>query len=170
MMKWREPEQEIVAETIRVYKESDLPSPGFHDAYRYWNAKRGDRIAPRYDQIDLLDLTEILDDIAFSEVIGGGDDFKAGFVGKNIVSVLGSEMKGSLVSAMQSDRFRDRGLYLMRVCVTEKCPVTTRLRPSTVFDKEYYLSSILHLPLSTNGTDIDRVFTVALYLLNTSDN
>ncbi|MEQ8807366.1 MAG: PAS domain-containing protein [Rhodospirillales bacterium] len=79
----------------------------------YWREKAGDRPRPAWRDFKLMDIYDIASCVTVRDVVDGGREFRSRYCGTHVVSILGVELTGKLLSetysaagaAMMSERY-----------------------------------------------------------------
>ena len=124
--------------------------------YAYWNDKRGDRFAPRPDQIDLAELTSFQHGLLFVDVARGTGRLTYKWVGERSRLVRGYDPTGMTVEEAYFGRNAAAALENYRLCIEEH---------AVVYDWDHVPTSdglrreeeALGLPLSSDGKSVDMV-------------
>lgn len=137
-----------------------LVHPVLQRLYRYWVEKAAGRIGPRRDEIDPVDFRYALGWVSLLEVHKGGEQFSARVLGSSVAQVTGLPLNAS-----QADDFDDPE-FLVVVSRNQRWVVEHRL-PVRIFDdlqtaKRRYRFEVLVLPLSEDGTTVDRMLTCVI--------
>lgn len=128
---------------------------GVAQVFRYWDRKRGARAMPSPDDIDFLELRPWLSGIMLIEVVAGRPrDLIYRVVGERAVRQRGYDPSGMSVRQAAHGDPVAKVLANYSVVVDRRMPLyfwnERKARPDLV-------SNTLALPLSRDGTEVDRV-------------
>ncbi len=132
-----------------------LATGGVAQVFRYWDRKRGTRAMPSSDDIDFLELRPWLPGIMLVEVVRGqARDLIYRVVGERAVRQRGYDPSG--MSVQQAAYGDPVAVVLARyaVVVDHRAPLYCWGEPKPIPGQS---SNTLALPLSQDGTIVDRV-------------
>ena len=123
--------------------------------YRYWDGKRGTRLMPARADLDPVDLVRFLPSILLVDVVPDDRLYVYRLVGTREVRVRGKDPTGRPVTE-HSFHDRDSALANYHHVVTSRGPhIDTTPMLST--DRDVLDMETIFLPLSDNGSDVDKV-------------
>lgn len=143
--------------------------PEFQTLLNYWTLKKGDRIFPSRKDINPSDLVSILPNIfIFTLVMKDGIlvDVTATLLGTAVVDLYG-ESTGDSVKNAQDVEVGERVLSMCQEALERREPVANQVNVLTP-DRPHISVSSLYCPLSTNGTDIDKIIGQVTILNSTA--
>ena len=141
-----------------IFDEEFIKIPEFQTLLKYWASKRGDRVFPSRKDINPVDLKEILPNVFIFELIMQERklvDVKATLLGTAVVNLYG-ESTGDSVNNAQDKEVGPRVLSMCQKCIDAKGPMANQVNVLTP-DRPHISVSSLYCPLSSNGTDIDKI-------------
>lgn len=141
---------------------STVRSTKIHMLFDYWNGLRGDRPAPRRDEIDPSRISGLLPYIMITQF--ERDPFRVRFrlVGTKVVEITGFEFTGRYLDqiALPEDEAEFENSY--RMAAEKRVPVFSR--PVWHLDEWTALSyDFAVFPLSDDGATIDRALSIECY-------
>lgn len=131
--------------------------PAQRDLYALWCDKRGARKMPPWSSFDPVALRRWLGNLNLLDVIEGGSDFRYRVHGTTIAAKVGADMTGKLVSQWH-EPFRSEAFSTYRQIVAAAAPFLVRDCES--LGDYHFLHYRLVLPLSDDGTRVDRILTL----------
>ncbi|KKJ78660.1 hypothetical protein WH95_00795 [Kiloniella litopenaei] len=137
--------------------------PEHQQLYDYWDSKRGDRFAPCRGDIDPIDFPHLLPNLCLYKVHRNPLRYEATLMGTRVVEIWGIDYTGKFVEDIVLGPVYDQVTEQFKYVVTHKEPTLNDLDASWL-DKDYVKYSRLMLPLSENGTDVDRLFVSVVLL------
>lgn len=141
-----------------LFNEEFINVPEFQTLLNYWASKRGDRLFPSRKDINPTDLKEILPNLFIFELImqeGQLVDVKVALLGTAVVDLYG-ESTGDSVKSAQDKEVGPRVLSMCQKCIDAKGPMANQVNVLTP-NRPHISVSSLYCPLSSNGTDIDKI-------------
>lgn len=137
--------------------------------YDYWEAKRGERVAPTRRDINPVEIPDLLGFVNIYEVQEGPRDFKVRLNGSEVAEMLGQEITGKYCSTVISGPDAVRCKAAFDICVDRCSPAI--VETSLAFcDKPYITQTMIVLPLSSAGERVDMIITAHSYhSLNSTD-
>jgi len=124
----------------------------------YWRAKKGDRAFPTRADIDPLEFTRALPRVMMAEVSYEPLEFRYRVAGTGLFAMHGQELTGKLAHELDPPEF---GALIHRhysEVVERRAPILHLIELTVNYLTTSYARIIL--PLSTDGTVIDRLMTV----------
>lgn len=137
--------------------------------YDYWEAKRGERVAPTRRDINPVEIPDLLGFVNIYEVRDDPRDFKIRLNGSEVAEMLGRDITGKYCSTVTSGPDAVRCKAAFNICVDRRSPaiVETSL---AFYDKPYITQTMIVLPLSSDGEWVDMIITAHSYhSLNSTD-
>jgi hypothetical protein len=130
--------------------------------YDYWEAKRGERVAPTRRDINPVEIPDLLGCVNIYEVREDPRDFKIRLNGSEVAEMLGRDITGKYCSTVISGPDAVRCKAAFNICVDRRSPaiVETSLAFS---DKPYITQTMIVLPLSSDGERVDMIITAHSY-------
>ncbi len=146
--------------SIEDAEEWRLHDPVVDHDLRYFENQTGGARLPRRDDLKPGDLTSVLPEIALVEPVydaaGGFVDAMGLLEGTKLDSFYGP-MTGKLISEYPNKLVSARILQACKHCVEIAKPVV--VSSDILSDQQNYLAiTVLYVPMSENGTTIDRIF------------
>jgi len=146
------------AATFFSIKENCLKFPLLHGVFEYWNEKRGDKNAPHYEQINLIELPpEVISRSVVVDVLPEGPDFICRFWGTNVVNSTGQELTGKSIKDLSPKSLSEKSYESYSQVYKTRLPIVER-----TYGKAFSVESdelFLRLPMSSNGVDVDVILT-----------
>lgn len=142
--------------------------PEFQTLLEYWTLKKGDRTFPSRSDINPSDLKSILPNIfIFTLVMKDGkiEDVVASLLGTAVVDLYG-ESSGQSVNEAQDIEVGPRVFLMCEEALARREPVANQVNVLTP-ERPHISVSSLYCPLSSNGTDIDKIIGQVI-ILNSS--
>lgn len=137
---------------------SEICDPRLSGLYQYWLGKCDGRTAPARRDIDPVEIPEILGFVNLLEVLNDPRDFRFRLNGTAVAEMVGRDITGELHSAVMQgeDAVRCRQAYDMSIDHRTPAMVETSLG---FCGKPYMFQTILALPLSNDGENIDTIMS-----------
>lgn len=137
--------------------------------YDYWEAKRGERVAPTRRDINPVEIPDLLGFVNIYEVRDDPRDFKIRLNGSEVAEMLGRDITGKYCSTVISGPDAVRCKAAFNICVDRRSPAI--VETSLAFcDKPYITQTMIVLPLSSAGERVDMIITAHSYhSLNSTD-
>ncbi len=127
----------------------------------YWDARRGSRLMPSFDDIDPLDIPWALSRLYILRVIDGGD-FVYRLAGTEIERPYGHPLKGTRISDLYpADSARVIQARWNRVAAEPACCYTDTEHPSP--HGTFVSAQRVTMPLSADGRTVDHILGVAMF-------
>lgn len=123
----------------------------------YWRAKKGDRAFPSRADIDPLEFTRELPRVMMAEVSYDPLEFRYRVAGTGLFAMHGQELTGKLARELDPPEF---GAMIQRhytEVIARRVPILHVIELTVNYLATSYARLIL--PLSTDGTVIDRLMT-----------
>jgi|APSaa5957512535_1039671.scaffolds.fasta_scaffold105569_1 hypothetical protein len=142
---------------------SENPIDIFNNVYEYWNKMRGDRFAPAWTDLDLLDLgPKLIPHICVVNIPEDNPPFPYRFFGTFLTELLNYEMSGKTTAMLKPEKFRT-------FCEDQYCFIIESRYP-TIFAgsittengvvREHFT---LRLPLSDDGQRVTNIIAIEKY-------
>lgn len=146
-----------------VTSADDVEDSGLKRLYLHWSsvAQKG---WPHPDSADATEFTDQASSWIWLDVLDGGKDFKARFVGTEFDSLVGKATTGlkfSELEAVIGAEPLERLSTIASMVLDEKSAVAGGPRKTKLPGKEFVVQRSLSLPFSTNGETIDRILLAA---------
>ncbi len=136
----------------------DLKTDGAQRLLSYWSGLRGDRIVPRYGDVDLVQIAPILPNTLIYSRDNEGD-FGIHFFGTGLVERFGRDLTGEKLKGVMDGATAEKSLAQLRDVVEGPSVLITWFRSETGQGQSYEIEQ-LYLPLE--GTD-GRITAVLSY-------
>ncbi len=149
--------------TKEVTAASDIADERMRTLYERWES--GGEM-PSVLDFDPLEFFELAPYWSWIDVIDDGEEFVIRFMGSEIVNFMGKEATGMSLteySNVAGQRGAGRLRELSRRAYSSRRPVLLGPRKSSVEGRGWMTVTILALPLSTDGTRIDRILFANLF-------
>lgn len=131
-------------------------SPPVRDFYRYWDAKRGDRMAPSRADIDPIEMKSWLTGIVLVDVSEPPRTLTYRLVGSRSVALKGRDTTGEEVARSYHGRSRDEIWENYRIAIEDVAPVYD-YEPEVSASGVLKDSETLLLPLASDGIHVNMV-------------
>lgn len=144
----------LVTEGVEFY------SPVLADALTYWLEIKG--AAPFPQRADLVPekLVALWPYILMVDVIDGGDDYFLRLFGQKLVSAYGEQTGRRSSEAKVPELVRQRSKRLFDFCVAHSAPTYAYWPESGARGRSFVDVEALCLPLSSDGTKLDRLMSL----------
>lgn len=150
---------EVSHEQVSV---NDLRAPGFADLLGYWRTLKGERLAPSWDEIELIDLpAKILPYLTVIEVEGEGATFIYTFCGTGHMKTKTRDYTAQSVAGMRPRQVADDMLRQLRMTVQTAAPVGFVRTFKGPEEARRWRQTILRLPLSRDGVGVHGVLSLS---------
>ena len=147
-----------------VTSSDQIPDGRVRMLFEYWNAKRGDRGAPKRTDIDPVEIPELLGFINLYDVRQEPRDYLVRLNGSEVAAMLGRDITGMWCSEVVSGEDKERCHAAFGMCVDNWTPAL--VETSLGFcGKDYATQILLALPLSSDGETVDMMMTAHAYKL-----
>ncbi|HZD25284.1 MAG TPA: PAS domain-containing protein [Alphaproteobacteria bacterium] len=127
----------------------------FRGLYRYWDERRGDRFAPRRDEIDPLDLVPLIGDLLLIDVVregtGAPPRFRFRLHGTRLTERAGYDMTGRFAEELPYRENREQLLARFASLVAQRRPEYGL--HDRIVDFQRWRYEVLWLPLANGGGD-----------------
>ncbi len=152
------PDKPFILEGYENVPPDDAVCPQTRAALEYWYAKKGERLAPAWEDIELLDFS--VSDIPRMIVVEHvpPDDFRYRFFGTWQVEGHQSDMTGRLVSDFDTAGYGGGVRDQYNAVLRDAQPRVYHLR--MLLRNVSHTNEILRLPLSSDGAVVDKIWSV----------
>ena len=134
--------------------------PHLLKVFEYWDAARNGKFAPDYANIEISDLPmEMIPHCAVVDVSPDGSDFIYRYWGTFAADSLQIEMTGKSAQDLPYQALRKVAYDGYLRILEAKSPLVWSTPYSQAYDADTH-ETIMRLPMSTNGTDVDVILTV----------
>ncbi len=140
---------------------SGLRSPKLVRAHDYWQDKRGSRAMPSRTDLHPEEMTEILGSIILLDVSYDPLDFRYALFGSEIAEQYGYDCTGQSVREIQPEGFNRLIWNICEDALAVAGPIVHRIAFETETRRVHF--ERLALPLSGDGSRIDKFFSVSEY-------
>lgn len=139
----------------------DISGHPIEAAMEYWDALRGDNIAPTRQEFRLEDLpTKLIPSISVIDFVGDPIDYYYRFFGSNMVSVAGMEMTGKYYFADNVQGYGYISAKLFPRMIKNRKPLITESRWESIRGRIFETTSV-RLPLINDQSEIVTGVTVS---------
>jgi hypothetical protein len=148
---------EILGERNRrpIEDPAQLAADNLRSVLAFWEALRGDRLAPTVAEYDLLELAPFLPRCAIFEFIKGTEVIKVIFEGVTLSELYGNNHQKVVVDWTAEG---PRAIAeILQFVIQSRCPVVSGPSLSSVPGKNHVASQAVFLPLSEDGNTITHV-------------
>ena len=128
---------------------------------RYWNEKRGPRMAPPRSAIDPTEFPALLPRVKLVDVLRGPEgklDFRFRLAGTEIGSILGTELTRLRPLDLQPPQFGVLVHEHYSQCVRQCRPLLHKVEVNSL--RRFHAYARLLLPLAADGETVDMLMTV----------
>ncbi len=129
-------------------------------AVAYWHEIRGDSRIPRRDNLVPEEIVGLWPHILMVDVIDDGGDYFVRLFGQRLVDTYGEQTGRKLSDARVPDLVRDRSRQLFDFCLTNCAPTYAYWPEMTAKRRRFFDVEALCLPLSSDGTTLDRMLSL----------
>lgn len=135
----------------------------FGRAKAYWDRIRGDRWAPRRDDINPAEIASVLRHFLMVDVIRPGPRYRYRLAGTGSADIHGFELTGHFIDELQPPEFAMQLQAQLNIVVESRKLQFVRL---SFINREGYSRDyrVLRLPLSNDGEQVDIIIMVADFL------
>ncbi len=147
---------------LRRATATTIEAAGLKAFFAYWTARAAGRIGPSRADIEPRDMAALLPHVHLYDVVGGGSAFRVRVLGTAIVTVLGGDQTGRLLSDADADLPARRSIAIMRRIVEDRIPlIVTAPRIASI--KPTVMSvEALWAPLSQDGANVSQVLACSI--------
>lgn len=128
----------------------------------YWNTLRGDRICPKWSDVDLLSIHQQARSISVKDAVDGGADFVVRFWGTELAAFLKCDPTGQKISAYFPPSSVASALETHRLALMSDTPVR-RWGDSQYPDRELAKFEMILLPLENTAGERAHVITLSTF-------
>ncbi len=151
---------EIIEQGPRLIgSANDVEVESLRALYENW-MRLADGALPHPDTFDPATHFEVSRSWIWLDVLDGGKDFRARFVGPEFDELVGQATTGLKFSELADvigQAPRDRLLEIANMVYETRQPIVGGPRRTKLAGKEWVVQRSLSLPFSTTGADIDRI-------------
>lgn len=123
----------------------------------HWNTLRGDRMAPRRNEVDPIDLFDFLPNVAMIRPVNGGEDFQFSLIGTGLAKIYGLATRQLLSTVQCWPPTREALAAGLKLCMTAKASVHGEWgRAKTLKQRDVDLEVVL-MPISEDGAEVSRI-------------
>ena len=140
---------------VRQVSVEALEDDILNGLYGYWRERAGPRPYPLRSDILPEDMAQVLDRLALLEVLPEAPYFGFRLVGGTAQLVLGARLTGKKIDAIEPAAHAKAVADLCQSVLINEAPEVREIVLTQDLDKFTY--SMLALPLSTEGEEIDRL-------------
>jgi hypothetical protein len=137
-------------------------------AVAYWHQIRGDSPIPRRDDLVPEQIVGLWPHILMVDVVDDGDDYFVRLFGQRLVDTYGEQTGRKLSDAKVPDLVRDRSRRLFDFCLANGAPTYAYWSEMTSKRRRFFDVEALCLPLSGDGTTLDRMLSLNVNSLRES--
>ena len=138
----------------------DRAYPELADIHDYWQQKRGDRIAPSWSDIDLMDFpAKAISRVCVVNVDPDTTDFTYRFWGTAITGMHHYDLTGKSVLNLKPAEYAET-IYQQYKTVYDSKELRAFLTEIPLASGLFAYYAVIRLPLSSNGQDIDMILSV----------
>jgi hypothetical protein len=126
---------------------------------RYWNELRGKSFAPKWEDFEIVQLPPLL--IPWSavvDVVGPPDEFVYRYWGTARVRYHGEDFTGKAIIGTQDTSITDVLIDEYNFVVEQHIPLYVKTECEFLGEKLFF--EFLRLPLSSDGTTVNKVYSV----------
>ena len=159
--------QQLVALRERGHPVGPVVAEGFSflsqaldQALAYWQEIRGDGRVPRRDAMVPERIVALWPHILMVDVIDNGDDYFFRLVGQRLVDSYGEQTGRNLSAATIPEVVRERCRQIFRFCLDHAAPAYAYWSESASDRRPLIDVEALCLPLSSDGTALDRMLSL----------
>jgi hypothetical protein len=135
-------------------------SPALDDALAYWQRIRGEARYPPRGALVPEEIVALWPYILMVDVIDDGEDYYFRLFGQRLVDAYGEQTGRTLMTAKVPSLVRDRCKQIFDHCLACGLP-TYAYWPESASERRAFVDiEALCLPLSSNGTTLDRMFSL----------
>jgi hypothetical protein len=138
-----------------------LHSPTLHRLYDYWRGKWHGDLLPGRQDIDPIDFSYALGDIALVDVLYEPLRFRFRLDGTRHVEHFGVDMTGQMLEAFPESKMRQTIYESYRVIVETRQP-QRHYRDLTADGRPFRYEALL-MPLAADGKKIDMIFVAIAF-------
>lgn len=147
-----------------IISPSECTSSRVRDLYDYWTRIRGDRLMPRRQDIDPVDVWSLLPYVHLSEWHINPDRVFFRIAGTELVATAGVELRGRWLNEMVSEESaREQTMSLYYRVVAARVPIFGRTDGSTLRLGVEFFEWVL-CPLSDNGKTVTHFLGLEDYV------
>lgn len=137
---------------------------GHTRALTYWAGKRRGRLMPSKDDIVFDEIPDLLPFVLMIEVMHDPFDLRYRYVGKNILTIIVRDYTGTRLSELPGQGPGSTVWGCYAETVQRRHPCFTSI-PYVGSNKYVQNMQDLQMPLSSDGQNVDMVFTFAAFIM-----
>jgi hypothetical protein len=141
-----------------VFRDAD---PRLHAVYDYWQKKRGTRALPARRDIDPTELVSVLPHLMLVDV-EEGPRFRYRLFGTAVAEAFGSDPTGKYIDEVMVGAYKTFLLGLYDDLLVSKKPVYSTSIYGGKYEGQLWTQRLM-LPLSSDGTNVDKVLAVQIF-------
>ena len=127
--------------------------------FEYWDALRGDRLAPSRHEIDPVDLKDVLPRITFIEYDPVTDAFRFRLAGTELFNLHNREIAYTAIADMRPPEYRDLLHVHYKEVIDSKAPNAYEIFFITRDDTRRYYAT-LRVPLSEDNATVRQIMSI----------
>jgi hypothetical protein len=137
---------------------SILQSPDLQRLYDDWQARRHGREFPARSDFDILDLAYIVNSLSLIDVFHNPLRFHFRVHGGRIAERIGFDLTGKDLDELPNQEYREsiRRSFMSSI---ERREPNFVMNGHVLAHQRHYINEVLVLPLSSDGTNIDKLLT-----------
>lgn len=148
-----------VMNSYSTIAEEEMQCEDSVTALRYWSDRLFGRIAPRWSDIDLLDFSsDLIPRMIVVDCLPAENDFRYRFFGTWQVAGHQMDMTGKHISDFEMNGYGEGVREQYERVIREQRPFVYQL--NMVLRNVPYQTEILRLPVSHDGLEIDKVWSI----------
>ena len=129
-----------------------------------WLSKCAGDMLPARSDFPTEDLRPWMGNLILMDVLNGGCDFRYRLIGTDIVTVVGRDLTGKLVSECDYDGGYEHVLSSFKLPIDRRCPVFRRGKVIWRSRKSFLNYESVHCPLRTTGDAVEMTIGVQIYM------
>lgn len=137
--------------------ETVFERPAVGRLVSHWREVCGDRMAPRRDEVDPIDLFEFLPHIAMIKPLDAGADFQFSLIGTGLVKLYGLVTRQNVSRIECGPEIREALQESLQLCMSEKAPVHDIWRNVRTLSQVDVTIEVAFVPISEDGIEVSRI-------------
>ena len=139
---------------------TDNPTPVFAEVLDYWEKKRGDRFAPAWTDINMMELpAKFLPYCIVVDFDGSSGPIHYRYYGSAVATLHGYELSNRTIDEMQPPSFRAQVIKQYRLVQEKRMPMYFAAHYPHLIGRRSH-QHLLRLPLSNDGETVTNVLSV----------
>ena len=135
-------------------------SPAFQDFLAYWDGLRGDRFAPSWDEMELIDMpAKVLPNLTVAQVSPDGSDFVFLFCGTGHMTTKARDYTAQSIRSVRPREVAEDMLQQYRRTVEVRRPIAFARTIQGYPEADILKLTTLRLPLSADGERVDGIMS-----------